>query len=80
MSMANQAKTFYIGDGEEFDADKNIANLTDFLTDASFGYGTHHAIDIWSKVLDPKKSPIYYYILEHQGMFSMGDLFAAGKK
>ena len=75
--MANQAKVFYFGEGQEFDPDKNLGNLTDFITDGSFAYGTHHTISALSKVLDPKKSPIFYYIFQHQGSFSFADMFAA---
>ena len=74
--MANIMKAHYIGEGEYFDADKSISELTTMLGDADFIYGSYHSVNAWSKNLN---KPIYYYLFEHIGEFSFGDLFAMGK-
>ena len=76
LDTANIMKSHYLGEGEYFDADKNMPELTTMLGDADFIYGTYHSVNAWSKNLD---KPIYYYLFEHLGEFSFGDLFAIGK-
>ena len=74
--MANIMKAHYIGEGEYFNADKSISELTAMVGDADFIYGSYHSVNAWSKNLN---KPIYYYLFEHIGEFSFGDLFAMGK-
>ena len=74
--MANIMKSHYLGEGKYFDADKNMPELTTMLGDADFVYGSYLSVNAWSKNLN---KPIYYYLFEHIGEFSFGDLFAMGK-
>ena len=41
IDLADAAKVFYIGEGKEFDVDKNLVNLTDLLGDTLMAYGIY---------------------------------------
>ena len=72
-TKAKKVQEFYFGQNELKLDDWTFTNLTRAFTDSGFVLGTELMLPYLKDI------KTYYYHLDHQGSFSMGDIFASSK-
>ena len=72
-TKAQKVKEFYFANNELRLDDWTFKNLTKAFTDSGFVLGTELMLPYLKDI------KLYYYHFDHQGSFSMGDIFASSK-
>lgn len=70
--LLDEIKTFYFGD-KEISLDQTFTNLTNLFSDPGFLYGAASTAKLMS---EKGTNPVYFYLFDHAGSFSFGDLFS----